>query len=81
MNEQDLIDLGFTKEYGYFPKLFYYYALDFGRGFSLITNFNDELIEGKWFAEVYEYSIRFTNKEDLNEFISIINRNRNESNN
>ena len=80
MNEQDLIDLGFTKEYG--DESYYYYVLDFGRGFSLITNCNDELIDEKWFAEVFEEnSIRFTNKEDLNEFINIINRNRNESNN
>ena len=80
MNEQDLIDLGFAKEFG--DESYYYYALDFGRGFCLITNSNDELIDEKWFAEVFEEnSIRFTNKEDLNEFISIINRNRNESNN
>ena len=77
MNEQDLIDLGFTKE---LEENYYYYVLDFGRGFSLITNCNDELIECKWFVEIFEEnSIRFTSKEDLNEFINIINRNRNET--
>ena len=79
MKEQDLINLGFIKES---EDDFYYYVLEFGRGFELISSANDELENGKWFVEVFEEnSIRFTNKEDLNEFINIINRNRNESNN
>jgi hypothetical protein len=74
MKEQDLIDLGFAKES---EEDYYYYVLEFGGGFELISNCNNELVDGKWFAEVFEEnSIRFTNIEDLTEFINIINRNR-----
>jgi len=75
MKEQDLIDLGFIKEYG--DKSFYYYVLEFGRGFELISNANDEIENGKWFVEVFEEdSIRFTDVKDLTEFIEIIKRNK-----
>jgi len=75
MNEQDLIDLGFAKEYG--DESFYYYVLEFGRGFELISNANDEIENGKWFVEVFEEdSIRFTDVKDLTEFIEIIKRNK-----
>lgn len=75
MKEQDLIDLGFIKEYG--DESFYYYVLEFGRGFELISNANDEIENNKWFVEVFEEdSIRFTDIKDLTEFIEIINKNK-----
>jgi hypothetical protein len=73
MKEQDLINLGFTKEC---EDDYYYYVLEFGRGLELISNSNDELIRN-WVVDIFEEdSVRFTNKEDLIEFIKIINRNR-----
>lgn len=75
MKEQDLIDLGFIKEYG--DESFYYYVLEFGRGFELISSANDEIENDKWFVEVFEEdNIRFTTKEDLEIFINIVNKNK-----
>lgn len=72
MKEQDLIDLGFTKEFG---DNFYYYTYDFARGFSLITQASDEVVDNKWFVEVFEtdQTIRFTNKGLVEALIIIIN--------
>ena len=75
MKEQDLIDLGFTKEYG--DESYYYYVLEFGMGFCLITNCNDKLFNGKWFVEIFEEdNIRFTLKEDLEQLINLLNKNK-----
>ena len=73
MKEQDLINLGFTKEV---EEDFYYYVYDFTRGFSLITNANDELINGKWVVEVFETNdkIQFTNIDNVKKLIKIINK-------
>ena len=72
MKEQDIIDLGFTKEFG---DNFYYYVYDFARGFSLITQASDEVVDDKWFVEVFEtdQTIRFTNKGLVEALIIIIN--------
>ena len=73
MKEQDLIDLGFTKEFG---DSFYYYVYDFVKGLSLITNANDELINGKWVVEVFETNdkIQFTNIDSIKKLIKLINK-------
>ena len=73
MKEQDIIDLGFTKEFG---DNFYYYAYDLDlRGFSLITQASDEVVDNKWVVEVFETStIRFTDKEHVEALIKIINK-------
>ena len=72
MKEQDLVDLGFTKEFG---DNFYYYTYDFARGFSLITQASDEVVDNKWVVEVFETStIRFTDKKPIKELIKIINK-------
>jgi hypothetical protein len=82
MKEQDLIDLGFKRtdvsaeESG--DKAFYYYDIDFGdqRGISLISPANNEVIDNKWFVEVFEdNSIRIDNTKDLKQLIEIIKRN------
>jgi len=72
MKEQDLVDLGFKKELG---DNFYYYTYDFARGFSLITQASDEVVDNKWFVEVFETTptIRFTNKGLVEALIIIIN--------
>lgn len=81
MKEQDLIDLGFKRtdvtaeESG--DEAFYYYDIDFGdkRGISLISPADNEVINNKWFVEVFEDpSIRVENKKDLEDFIGIINK-------
>lgn len=72
MKEQDLVDLGFTKEFG---DNFYYYTYDFVRGFGLITQASDEVVDNKWVVEVFETSaIRFTDKESVEKLIKLINK-------
>ena len=81
MKEEDLIELGFKRtdvsaeESG--DEAFYYYDIDFGdqRGISLISPANTEVIDNKWFVEVFEdSSIRIDTIEDLKELINILNR-------
>ena len=67
MKEQDIIDLGFTKEFG---DNFYYYTYDLARGIGLITQASDEVVDNKWVVEVFETStIRFTDKESVEKLI------------
>lgn len=75
MKEQDLIDLGFEKEFG---DDFYYYTYDFTNGFSLITNASDELLDNKWVVEIFETDslIKFTEKQDVSVLISLVNSNK-----
>ena len=81
MKEQDLVDLGFERtdvseiESGGDP--FHYYTLDFSRGFSLISNGSDEVVDNKWVVEIFntEDAIRFVDKNELEQFINIIKRN------
>ena len=73
MKEQDIIDLGFTKEFG---DNFHYYTYDFARGFSLITQASDEVVDNKWFVEFFDShpTIRFTDKELVETLITTINK-------
>ncbi len=73
MKEQDIIDLGFTKE---ITEDFYYYVYDIARGFSLITQANDEVVDNKWFVEFFDShpAVRFTNKKPVKKLIKIINK-------
>jgi len=83
MKEQDLIDLGFERTYLIDLGLertdedtLYYYALDLFRGLELISNDSDDLVDGKWYVELYEADrIRFVDKENLEEFINVVKRN------
>ena len=74
IKEQDLIDLGFTKEFG---EDFYYYVYDFSKGLSLITKANDEVINNEWEVEFFELNpaITFTDKESLKTLIKLIKTN------
>ena len=72
MKEQDLIDLGFTKEFG---EDFYYYVYDFSKGLSLISQANDEVVDNEWFVEVFDYeSLKIDELNVLIDFINVINK-------
>ena len=85
MKEQDIIDLGFKKEIEHDSiGKYYYYVYDFGRGLSLISNANDETINGEWYVYIFEEdnarfedNIRFTNKKDLERLINLLSKNKN----
>ena len=71
MKEEDLIELGFEKEYG---EDFYYYIYELGNSHCLISNDNEESY--KWWVEFFEVdTVRFTTKEDLRILINLIKRN------
>ena len=81
MKEQDLISLGFKRtdvskeESG--DEAFYYYDLDFGveRGISLISPANTEVIDDKWYVEVFDDpSIRYDKYQDLLDFVTILRK-------
>lgn len=81
MKEEGLIELGFKRtdvsaeESG--DEAFYYYDIEFGdqRGISLISPASTEVIDNKWFVEVFEdNSIRIDNTKDLKELMGILNK-------
>ncbi len=72
MKEQDLIDLGFTKEV---EKDFYYYVYDFYYGLSLISQANCEVVGDEWFVEVFGHeSLKIDKLNVLIDFINVINK-------
>lgn len=81
MTEQDIIDLEFERvdvtaeESG--DDAFYYYTYDLGKGaISLISNANNEVIDGKWSIEIFEdETIQFWDVSDLKKFINIVKKN------
>ena len=77
MKEKELIALGFEKCYGALDEPdWYYFTYDFGRGFSLITNGSDELVDGKYVVEIFEEpNIRFTSSSDVMALIDLMKRN------
>ena len=81
MKEQDILDLGFDKEFDYCyggGGEYHYYVYDFGRSLSLISNANDETIHGEWYVDIFEEdNVRFTNKKDLERLINLLNKNKN----
>lgn len=77
MKEKELLALGFEKCFGDSDEPdWYYFTYDFGRGFSLISNASDELVDGKWVVEIFEESnIRFTSSSEIMVLIDLIKRN------
>ena len=71
MTEQQLIDLGFTKEEG---EGFYYYYYDITENLSLISCDSDEAEEeGKWYVEIFEDNlIRMNRQEEIETFINLL---------
>jgi hypothetical protein len=79
MKEQDLIDLGFKRtdvsaeESGYIA--FYYYDMDFGKALSLISPSDDEVVDDKWYVEIFQdENLRIDNLNDLIDFINIMKK-------
>ncbi len=81
MKEQDIIDLGFERtdvsEIESGDDAFYYYTYDLGKGaISLISNANNEVIDGRWCVEIFEdETIKFWDVSDLKKFIDIVKKN------
>jgi len=84
MKEQDLKDLGFkkvnvsAKESGSTPFYYYvYYAFKKRDFFGLISNSNDQLVNGKWAVAFFEYDcVVFKKKSDVKKLIDLIKNNR-----
>jgi len=76
MKEKELIELGFEK---FSESDWYYYTYEFNEfdgEFSLISNSSDDLVDGKWFVELFgSENIRFTNITDVITLIELIKRN------
>lgn len=80
MKENELIELGFKKEYCIDEidgNNFHYYTYDLGNGnVSLITESSDEVKDGIWHVQIFEdSSIEFVSKIELQQVIRIIERN------
>ena len=72
MTEQDLIDLGFKKEFG---DNFHYYTYDFTNEFSLITQASDEIVKNNWTVEFFHHGkLGYNNKSLVKFLIEIINK-------
>lgn len=76
MSENELQLLGFKKQVEESEPSYYYYTYDVANGLSFITNSSDESTDGKWHAEFYdtEPAIVFTNFEELQLMINLLNR-------
>ena len=76
MVEKDLIDLGFEKQD---EETYYYYTLDIGNDytpFCLISNASDELDNGEWFVEIFDYqSFKFTSRYQLEKLLEVLKHN------
>jgi hypothetical protein len=81
MKEQDLINLGFERHEirsdEEFPSTeYYYYVYDFeGIDISLISNTDDELVNGEWVVSEFESNrLVFTDVDDLTLFIQLVEK-------
>ena len=79
MKEKELIKLGFKKQV---DEDYYYYTLDIGNqpyssmNLCLITNANDDLIEGEWLVSIFDYDfIEFEDYDELKKLIDILYEN------
>jgi len=62
MSEKELLQLGFTKEYGSEIGLedapdFYYYVKEICDGLTFITNGNDEMEGKEWYVEFFDTEV------------------------
>ncbi len=76
MTEQEIINLGFEKEYGENEK-FYYYTLNISDDPSplcLISNANDEVVdENWWYVSILSHNnIKFKTRDQLRDFIYLL---------
>lgn len=74
MTENQIIELGFEKEFHADNEDLYYYTYDIALGLCLITQMNDEVKDGNWYVEFFDTtpSIRFTEPEDLKQLLEIL---------
>jgi hypothetical protein len=61
MTEEQLLELGFEKEYSIEevdgkPE-YYYFIKDITRGLTFITNASDEVVDGEWYVEFFDTEI------------------------
>tara|TARA_R110002020_G_scaffold321291_2_gene537214 strand:- start:1233 stop:1472 length:240 start_codon:yes stop_codon:yes gene_type:complete len=79
MTEKELIALGFKKMVEESHPSFYYFTLKICESLSFITCADDEVINGKWWAELYDSpSIRFNDHNQLKQLIDLLNQNKDE---
>ena len=61
MSEKELLELGFTKEFGddviEDEPNFYYYVKEITDGLTFITNGNDEMEGKEWYVEFFDTEI------------------------
>lgn len=88
MKEQDIIDLGFTRQDEYGTEVsddtgavwreddYHYYVYDFALGFSLISSEFDHVTD-RYYVDVFntEPTIRFDDPKELKRFIKLIEKN------
>jgi len=86
MTEQDLIDLGFTKEVDpgvqcsdeegneWTEDEYHYYVYDLVIGLGLISCASDHVVDGEWFVDLFDTwpEIRFTDKEEVRSLINLL---------
>ncbi len=74
MTENQIIELGFEKEFHADNEDLYYYTCDIALGLCLITQMNDEVKDGNWYVEFFDTtpSIRFTEAEDAKQLLDIL---------
>ena len=76
MKEKDLIALGFEKTD---EETYYYYTLDIGNDytpFCLISNADDELKDGEWFVQIFDYeAFKFTSRYQLEKLLEVLKHN------
>ena len=79
MKEQEIIDLGFEKEFieEFEGDETYYYVIDVVDGITLITPDSDYVKDDNWTVEMFDTSpgIVFTDINEVKQFIDIIKRN------
>lgn len=72
ITDNDLIELGFIKEFG---ESFHYYVYEVGNNGLLISCANDEKINGGYSVEFYEHGdLKFFELDHLKKQIEIINK-------
>ena len=61
MSEKELLELGFTKEFGddviEDDPDFYYYVKEITNGLTFITNGNDEMEGKEWYVEFFDTEV------------------------
>lgn len=77
MTEQDIIYLGFTKEFCTEDgEDFYYYTYIFAPYLQLLSIASDEVKDNDWYVEFFDIAedIRFTDASDVKQIIDLINK-------